>query len=153
LSDGRGNTTWYDLRPLHTEGEGWAGGKKEYSLTQLNIPMGAGIKYFISEDVNVSVELIYRKLFTDYLDDVSGTYINPALYSQNLSASQAAIAERISNKAASGYATPSYTPGDKRGTSTNNDAYFTFGIKLGIRLTGGQRERWYNSTHCPLLRF
>lgn len=153
LSDGRGNTTWYDLRPLHTEGEGWIPGKKEYSLTQLNIPMGAGIKYFFSEDVNVSVELIYRKLFTDYLDDASGTYINPALFGQHLPAAQAAIAEQISNKAASGYSTPSYTPGDKRGTATNNDAYFTFGIKLGIRLTGGQRERWYNSTHCPLLRF
>ena len=28
-----GNTEWYDLRPLHTEGEGWIAGSKEYSLT------------------------------------------------------------------------------------------------------------------------
>ncbi|HEV2355866.1 MAG TPA: hypothetical protein VGR89_16570 [Puia sp.] len=153
LSNGRGITTWYDLRPLHTEGEGWVPGVKEYSLTQLNIPMGAGLKYYLSEDVNLSVELIYRKLFTDYLDDVSGEYIDPSLFTQHLSPSQAAIAIAISNKAASGYNTPGYKPGDKRGTPSNNDAYFTFGIKLGIRLTGGQRERWYNSTHCPLLRF
>ena len=153
LSDGRGNTNWYDLRPLHTEGEGWIAGRKEYSLTQLNIPMGAGIKYYFSEDVNLSVELIYRKLFTDYLDDASATYIDPTLFAQHLPASQAAIAEAISNKAANGYNTPSYRAGDKRGTSTNNDAYFTFGFKLGIRLSGGQKERWNNSTHCPLLRF
>jgi hypothetical protein len=153
LSDGRGNTTWYDLRPLHTEGEGWIAGRKEYSLTQLNIPMGAGIKYFFSEDVNLSVELIYRKLFTDYLDDVHSTYIDPALFTQHLSASDAAIAIKISNKAAQGYNTPSYRPGDKRGDPGNNDAYFTFGFKLGIRLSGGQKQRWFNSTHCPLLRF
>jgi hypothetical protein len=153
LSTPNGDTYWVDLRPLHTEGQGWIAGRKEYSLTQLNIPMGAGVKYFISENVNLSMELIYRKLFTDYLDDVSTTYIDPALFSQNLSPTLASEAVKISNKAAQGYATPSYETGNKRGTSTNNDAYFTIGFKLGIRLTGGQRERWNNSTHCPLLRF
>jgi hypothetical protein len=148
-----GNEVWYNLRPLHTEGEGWVPGRKEYSLTQANIPMGAGIRYFLSEDINISFELIYRKLFTDYLDDVSTSYINPALFAQHLSPTQAALAEEISNKSAEGYNTPGYVAGDKRGTPSNNDAYFTFGFKLGIRLTGGQRERWYNSTHCPLLRF
>jgi hypothetical protein len=153
LSDGRGNTYWYDLRPLHTEGEGWVTGSKEYSLTQLNIPMGAGIKYYLSEDINISVELVYRKLFTDYLDDVHASYINPQLFYQHLSPAEAALAVKISDKASDGYNTPSYGPGDKRGTPGNGDAYFTFGFKLGIRLTGGQKERWYNSTHCPLLRF
>jgi len=153
LTDQNGDTYWVDLRPLHTEGEGWIAGRKEYSLTQLNIPMGAGIKYFLSENVNLSFEIIYRKLFTDYLDDVSTTYINPQLFQQHLSAAQAAVAIAVSNKSADGYATPSYQPGDKRGTSTNNDAYFTMGLKLGIRLGGGRSERWRNSTHCPLLRF
>ena len=148
-----GNEVWYDLRPLHTEGEGWIPGKKEYSLTQLNIPMGGGIKYFFSEDVNVSFEIIYRKLFTDYLDDVSNTYIDPALFAQHLSPSQAALAIKLSNKSVDGYSTPGYEAGDKRGTPSNNDAYFTMGFKLGIRLGGGRSERWRNSTHCPLLRF
>jgi len=155
LSDVNGDTYWVDLRPLHTEGEGFAEypGRKEYSLTQMNIPMGGGVKYFFSEDVNVSFEIIYRKLFTDYLDDVSTTYIDPTLFSKYLSPSQAANAIKVSNKAIDGYNTPSYGPGDKRGTSTNNDAYFTMGFKLGIRLGGGRSERWRNSTHCPLLRF
>lgn len=153
LSDGRGNTNWYDLRPLHTEGEGWVPGSKEYSLTQINIPMGAGIKYFLSEDVNVAVEVVYRKLFTDYLDDVHSNYVDPTLFAQHLPAAQAALAVQLSNKAVDGYNTPNYTAGDKRGTPGNNDAYFTFGIKIGIRLTGGQKERWFNSTRCPLLRF
>ena len=33
-------------------------------------PDGRGIKYFLSENVNIAFEIIYRKLFTDYLDDV-----------------------------------------------------------------------------------
>ncbi|HXC06074.1 MAG TPA: DUF6089 family protein, partial [Bacteroidia bacterium] len=55
-----GDTYWVDLRPLHTEGEGFAEypDRKEYSLTQINIPMGAGIKYFFSENVNLSFEII-----------------------------------------------------------------------------------------------
>ncbi len=149
-----GNEIWYDLRPLHTEGEGWVAGSKEYSLTQLNIPMGVGIKYFLSEDVNIAFELIYRKLFTDYLDDVQHELCRSVVV-RSASFSDGGCAGRASyrNKSADGYNTPSYVPGDKRGTPSNNDAYFTFGFKLGIRLTGGQKERWFNSTHCPLLRF
>jgi hypothetical protein len=155
LTDRNGNTYWVALQPLHTEGEGWAEypGRKEYSLTQLNIPMGAGIKYYFSDNVNLSFEIIHRKLFTDYLDDVSTTYVDPTLFATHLSPTLAAEALAISNKSAQGYNTPSYEKGDKRGTATNNDAYFTAGFKLGIRIGGGSAQRWRNSTHCPLLRF
>src|SRR6201996_4264042 len=45
-----GEEVWVNLKPLHTEGQGWAEypNRKNYSLTQLNIPMGAGIKYYFS---------------------------------------------------------------------------------------------------------
>jgi hypothetical protein len=147
-----GETTWVDLRPLHTEGEGFPGYGKEYSLTQLNIPMGVGVKYFFSENVNVSFEIIHRKTFTDYIDDVSGRYIDPSLFYKYLPPAQAAIAVAISNKSADGYATPGYGPGAKRGDPSQNDAYFTAQFKLGIRLNNSS-SRWRNSTHCPLLRF
>jgi hypothetical protein len=148
------DTYWVDLRSLHTEGEGFSEypDRKEYSLTQLNIPMGAGIKYFFSENVNLSFELIHRKLFTDYVDDVSTKYVDPTVFAKNLSATQAAMAVQISNKAPQGYNTPGYQNGNKRGDPTQNDAYFTMGFKLGIRL-GNSASRWRNSTHCPLLRF
>lgn len=150
-----GDTYWVDLRPLHTEGEGWAEypDRKEYSLTQLCIPMGAGIKYFFSENVNLSFEIIHRKLFTDYLDDVSTKYVDPTLFSKYLTPSQAAIAIAVSNKSPQGYNTPGYQAGNKRGDPTQNDAYFTMGFKLGIRIGGSSASRWRNSTHCPLLRF
>jgi hypothetical protein len=150
-----GDTYWVDLRPLHTEGEGWAEypDRKEYSLYQVNIPMGAGVKYFFSENLNVSFEIIHRKTFTDYLDDVSTRYIDPALFNKYLSPSQAAIAIAVSNKSINGYNTPSYKAGDKRGDPSNKDTYFTAQFKVAIRIGGGSEVRWRNSTHCPLLRF
>ena len=150
-----GDTYWVDLQPLHTEGEGWAEypDRKNYSLTQLNIPMGAGIKYFFSENLNISFEIIHRKLFTDYLDDVSTKYVDPTLFAKYLSPSQAVIAKAMSNKAGGGYANPLYTNAQIRGDKSNNDAYFTAGFKIGIRIGGGKEDRWRNSTHCPLLRF
>jgi len=150
-----GDVVWVDLKPLHTEGEGFAEypGRKNYSLTQLNIPMGAGVKYFFSENLNISFEIIHRKLFTDYLDDVSGRYIDPTLFDKYLSPSQAVIAKYMSNKSAQGYNTPGYGKNDKRGDPTQNDAYFTAQFKIGFRIKGGTEQRWRNSTHCPLLRF
>lgn len=62
------------LKPLSTEGQGIIPGKKEYKTTQLNIPLGIGATYVITEDIRVGLELGYRKLFTDYLDDVSSEY-------------------------------------------------------------------------------
>src|SRR6266850_796027 len=44
---------WHTLKPLHTEGQGFPEfpDRKDYKLTQVNIPMGIGIKYFASESV------------------------------------------------------------------------------------------------------
>ena len=69
------NGTKYFLRPLGTEGQtlGFQG-RKPYSTTALCIPFGAGIKYNLTEKVNISFEVAHRFTFTDYIDDVSTTY-------------------------------------------------------------------------------
>jgi len=150
-----GDVSWVDLRPLHTEGEGFAEypDRKEYSLTQLNIPMGVGIKYFLSENLNISFEIVHRKLFTDYVDDVSTRYIDPKLFAKYLPASQVPIAIAMSNKALGGYSNPDYGKNAKRGDPTQKDAYFSAQFKVSFRIKGRSEDRWRNSTHCPLLRF
>jgi len=67
------------LQPLGTEGQGLPGypQSKLYPLTQLAIPFGGGIKYNVSSSFRVAFEIGLRKLFTDYLDDVSGNYADP----------------------------------------------------------------------------
>ncbi|HEY4150258.1 MAG TPA: hypothetical protein VGM41_15070 [Chitinophagaceae bacterium] len=141
---------WVNLRPLHTEGEGFAEypERKEYSLWQLNIPYGVGVKYWMSDNFSLGLEIITRKTFTDYIDDVSTTYIDPTLFSKYLSPSQAALATRMADKSNAGVGR---TVGDQRGNSKNNDSYYSIGFKLGFRLGGG--DRWSNSTRCPVIRF
>jgi len=157
LKDANGNKTWYYLHPLRTEGEGMDEypNKKPYSLTQFNIPMGAGIKYFVSERFNISTEVLYRKSFTDYIDDVSTEYIDPNLFSKYLSAQDAAIARQIHDKVY-GIVTPGvtrYAPGTQRGNPKQDDAYFSFLMKFGVRLGsvyGNEIER--KASHqlrCP----
>jgi hypothetical protein len=64
------------LRPLGTEGQtiGYKG-RKQYSPMAFCIPFGVGVKYNISEKTNISFEIGHRFTTTDYLDDVSTTFI------------------------------------------------------------------------------
>jgi hypothetical protein len=64
------------LRPLGTEGQliGYKG-RKPYSTLAMCIPLGIGFKYNLSEKFNFSFELAHRFTSTDYLDDVSTTYV------------------------------------------------------------------------------
>ena len=63
------------LRPLNTEGQTFYQDRKAYGTTALIVPVGFGVKYAISDRINLSFELNYRFTTTDYLDDVSKTYI------------------------------------------------------------------------------
>lgn len=68
---------WIPLKPLGTEGQYVEGsGVKPYSNWQIAIPFGAGVRYKLSRYFDLSFELSYRQTFTDYIDDVSGHYIN-----------------------------------------------------------------------------
>ncbi len=156
LTDANGNTTWYNLQPLHTEGEGFPEypDRKNYSLTQINIPIGFGAKYYVSDRVSLSLEVLYRKTFTDYIDDVSTTYIDPALFDKYLSPQNAAIARQISDKV---YAivNPGLArnePGIQRGDPKQDDAYFNvfmkFAVRIGSMLNSYDR-RVANHTKCP----
>lgn len=145
------NGNWVNLAPLRTEGQGFPEypDRKEYKLTQLNVPMGVGVKYFLSESVNLSLEIIHRKTFTDYIDDVSTTYVDPALFYAYMPLPQAQLAERMANKTGDQLGNNIvFFPGDKRGTATNKDAYYSIQFKLGIRLTSD--KRYSNSTSCPV---
>ena len=138
LSDAAGDKTWYALQPLRLEGQGMAEypNVKPYKLTQINIPIGAGIKYYVSERINLSSEILYRKTFTDYIDDVSAKYIDPNNFGKYLSASDAALATKLSDKVI-----PIIFPGqgrfpagNQRGDTKNGDTYLSLVLKLGIRL-------------------
>lgn len=135
---GRLRNNWIDLQPLSTEGEGFAEypNRKPYKLTQLNIPIGVGIKYEVSPFLNLRAEFLHRILSTDYLDDVSTKYINPALFQKYFSGVklQNALDLKSNDRNNPGGPTGNYrkTEGGNRGVPKNKDAYFSFNFKLGI---------------------
>ena len=157
LKDANGNKTWYNLQPLKLEGQGFAEypNSKPYKLTQLNIPMGGGLKYFISDRFNLGVEFLYRKTFTDNIDDVSKNYIDPALFIKYLSPQEADLAIKLSDKSI-GIIYPGmtrYEPGTQRGDTKQFDTYFSFVAKIGIQL-GPVYENTFSrraarQTRCP----
>lgn len=91
------NGTWYNLQPLHLEGQGFAEypERKNYKLTQLYIPLTLGLKYRINSSYFVSLSAMFRKTRTDYIDDVSTNYIDPALFDKYLSPSDAMLAKQL----------------------------------------------------------
>jgi hypothetical protein len=125
---------WVDLRPLHTEGQGFEEypNRKVYKLKQINFPVGAGIKYKLSPLFNCSAELVYRILNTDYLDDVSTAYIDKTLFSAYLSGTDIDLAQRLHDR--QNELNPAHTTviGDIRGNPSNNDAFFSINFKIGF---------------------
>ena len=152
LTDANGNKTWYNLQPLRTEGQGMAEYpySRPYKLTQMNIPFGGGIKYYISERFNFSIEALYRKTFTDYIDDVSKKYIDEKNFAKYLPASQATLATQLSDKTQP-IIFPGMTrwpAGTQRGDNKDGDTYFSVIAKIGIRL-GQINEPSMKQTRCP----
>jgi hypothetical protein len=123
---------WVDLRPLSTEGQGFAEypNRKIYKLKQFNFPVGAGIKYKFSDQFNLSAECIYRILNTDYLDDVSTTYIDPSLFQKYFGNNS--MAQMLSDRQKEINPSHNTNVGDIRGNPKKNDAYFSINFKIGI---------------------
>lgn len=76
-----GNEKYY-LRPLGTEGQGSSlyPDRKQYSAMSVCIPFGVGVKYSLNERFNIGFEVVHRFTNTDYLDDVSKTYVDPSVF-------------------------------------------------------------------------
>jgi len=147
-----------ELQPLGTEGQGMDGFDKPYKLIQISIPLGVGVKYQITERINLGVDVGVRKTFTDYLDDVSGTYVNY----NDLLAGNGRVAAALGNR--SGELNPEgnipaiVPTGTQRGNSLKDDWYFTAGVTVGYKFS--TRTRNYKGRNptgkefgCPSTNF
>ncbi|MCQ2298004.1 MAG: porin family protein [Bacteroidales bacterium] len=77
--DDDGQQQTVELRPLGTEGQGTAEypDREIYSLSQVMMPFGLGVRFKPSDAFYITIEYGFRKTWTDYLDDVSTTYVDP----------------------------------------------------------------------------
>jgi hypothetical protein len=134
------NGQWHSLPPLRLEGQGLYGHPKPYKLRQLNLPLGIGIKYEAGSALHIRLEIIHRILFTDYLDDVSNSYIDPSLFSTYLSPEKQRIAMKLYSRVHE--LQPGYIiqAGMQRGDPTDNDAFFTMHCKIGYVIRAKKRR-------------
>src|SRR5688572_13609379 len=145
------------LKELSTEGQGIVAGKKEYKLTQFNIPLGIGATYVISEDIRVGLELGYRKLFTDYLDDVSTDYVDQAVLLSARGHTAVDLAYRGDEVGAGPYPTAKTV----RGGANEKDGFYYMALTVTVRSFIDQYKRIaglpsYNrdkKVGCPSTRF
>lgn len=120
----------YELRAFGTEGQ-FEG--DEYNTTSGALAYGLGLKVDLSYRWSINVELSSRKLFTDYLDDVSQVY--PDM--DDLEAMRGLTAVSLSD--------PSGEPrigdaGRQRGNGKKNDVFMM--AKFGVYY-------YFGSIRCP----
>ncbi|HVS98711.1 MAG TPA: DUF6089 family protein [Puia sp.] len=121
------------LRPLSTEGEGLSQypDRRPYALTQFATPFGGGIKFRISDGVVLAYEIGLRKTFTDYLDDVSTTYVDQATLLAARGPQAVEMAYR-GNEVKNGGAYP--PDGSIRGGRKWKDWYYMSGLRVTIAI-------------------
>ncbi len=122
------------LRPLNTEGETFYKGRKAYGSMAVCFPIGFGLKYAITDKINISFEVAHRFTTTDYLDDVSTTYIGVDKFpSPNGGKSLAAIMQDRSVETGDG--TPIGIEGRQRGFSKQKDQYAIAEVGISFNIT------------------
>ncbi|MEO6454893.1 MAG: DUF6089 family protein [Ginsengibacter sp.] len=141
--------TKHFLKPLSTEGQGFVPGKTYYSINQFSIPFGGGLKLALSNKVRVGVEVGLRKLFTDYLDDISTDYVDQNLLLQNRGAKAVELAFR-EGELKTGASYPA--AGSQRGGAKVKDWYYFTGFTASFRIGSGDgsgRSKSGSGIGCP----
>lgn len=81
---------WVNLQSLGTEGQHATladgdvnNGIKSYKKLQVAIPFGIGARFRLNDVLDLSAEVGFRYLFTDYIDDVSQNYVDLSVFGDN----------------------------------------------------------------------
>ncbi len=142
----------YYLQPLSTEGEGLSiyPDRKPYSRIAFSIPMGGGIRFRITPKTVIGYEFGFRPTTTDYLDDVSNHYADPAV----LLAERGPKAVELSYRAGEiDKNAPPYPVNGLRGGPKYKDWYYFHGITVSIGLSDKEGKLFGKSplgnTDCP----
>jgi Domain of unknown function (DUF6089) len=122
-----------ELRPLGTEGQF---SNNEYGTSALALLYGGGFKFSFSDKWSMNIEIAARKVYTDYIDDVSGVYPDVRDVKRLRGDIAASLVDR-SGEPRIGKA------GRQRGNGRNNDAYAT--INIGVLY-------YFGGLECPSLK-
>ncbi len=138
---------WVYLQALGTEGQGTTAypQRKKYPLYQFSIPMGLGVRFALANLVNMGAEIGLRKTFTDYLDDVSTSYVDQ----MTLIGENGSLANALSNRSGELTGIPViHADGEQRGDPSDMDWFGFAGVTFSFTLTGMKGGK-HSGFGCP----
>lgn len=151
------NGDWVALRPLMTENH-------RYTKVTLTIPASAGFYFTINKRQRIGWNINWRTTFSDYLDDASTVYQDPATLGSPLAV---ALADRTDHAAADAWGAMNGSPGfgnnfgvyykpdgsvvnNKRGDPTHRDSFITTNIEYSYVLRG--KSSLYRSHYSSIFK-
>lgn len=117
---------WQKLHQYQTEGV-------KYSRISAAISYGGGLKLALSKEWSIGFEFGMRKTFTDYIDDVSGSYIDNSTFSDPQAAWFADPNLGVTNVAPG-----PFDAGQQRGDASDLDSYMFAIFSVHYRLLKGR---------------
>ena len=124
-----------NLRDLGTEGQAYEQyADRRYSQTAVSLPIGVGIKYWMAKGLTFGLEVTNRISSTDYLDDVSATYVGTALFPDDPNSPYPTPASQLQDRSGEVTETPIGIEGRQRGFSATRDQIFMVQASLSFRL-------------------
>jgi hypothetical protein len=138
---------FFALQPLQTE-------LVDYSRLSVAVPAGIGFHFTKKRRHRFGWDLGWRTTFTDYLDDVSTVYADPAALPGGVGGDAAQLANQTLFVYTLDPTLPhpnNYAPGAIRGDPTRNDSYLTMTFTYSYVLRGSsnfyrQRYNWIRGT-------
>ncbi len=109
-------------------------GRKPYKLFQPTIPIGLGLKYWMGENWDLIVDLSYKFTFTDYIDDISTTYVDELILGTST------VTAQLADRSGELLDEPIGIPGRQRGDRVGKDSYMMIGV--GVAYT-------FKKMRCP----
>jgi Domain of unknown function (DUF6089) len=122
----------YNLRSLGTEGQLLGYEDRKYTNISVCFPVGAGIKYWVRPGINFGVEIANRLTLTDYMDDVSTTYVGSNLFPTDPLVPNPA--HTLQDRSTEISNVPLGRAGKQRGNANSKDQYLMFMLTLSIQL-------------------
>jgi hypothetical protein len=124
---------YYSLPRLRTEGVA-------YARTVAIVPIGLGVLRHLNDRWDVALEIRYTYVASDYLDDVSTVYPDPAGIDP--------FAANFSDRSPE-LGLPPNAPGVKRGNPGNKDSYYFIQLRLEHPLGSSRRAAQRRMLRCP----
>lgn len=143
------NGQWYPLQPLSTEGQGLKNfpNRKPYKRIQISFPIGAGIQVALDRRTALIFDLSFHKTLTDYLDDVSTTYV-PL---EDLIKEKSELAAQLSNRILSSNGRANSYNMSGRGNPKNKDWYMIGSVGIVANILGKSKQDNFFKMKTPYL--